>query len=241
MVLGNASSTVQVAAGSTFTANGAISGTGSLTKTGAGTVVLGAGNSFSGSTRVTAGNVVAAAASGSALGGTSSITLETGTSLALGASDQINNTAAFNLGGGTFSKGNFSEGSATAVGIGSLNLTADSKIDFGVGTTGTLAFAIFNPGVSFLTIDNWSGTPSTIGDATTDRLVFNSDPTANLLQFVFTGYEGVAAFNLGGGFFEVTPLAPVPEINPALVASAFCLGVGVFIHRRAVRHRARKS
>jgi autotransporter-associated beta strand protein len=200
-------------------------------------MILGSANTYTGSTRVTAGSVVAAAGAGSALGATNAITIESGGTLSLGANNQINDMASITLAGGSFSKGNFSEGSATAAGMGSLNLTADSTIDFGTGTTGTLTFAIFNPGANYLTIDNWTGTPSTIGDATTDRLIFNSDPTTNLLQFLFSGYEGAVVFDIGGGAFEVTPLEPVPEINPALLSAIVC-GGAIFVARRRARIRS---
>ncbi|MFL6529311.1 MAG: beta strand repeat-containing protein, partial [Chthoniobacterales bacterium] len=240
MTLTDVTSTLQVSGGETFTNSGAISGSGSLTKTGAGTAVLAGNGTYTGSTRISGGSLVAAGTSGGALAGTSGVTVDVGANLSLGASNQINNAATITLAGGTLFKSDFSEGSASAAGMGSLDLSADSHIDFGTGTTGTLAFAIFNPGAFTLTVDNWTGTPSTIGDATTDRLIFGADPNANLLQFVFSGYDGAVAFDLGNGFFEVTPLSPVPEINPAVVASLLCAFLGVVLHRRSVRARVRK-
>ena len=237
MVLGSATSTVQVDAGYIFNADGAISGAGQLNKTGAGTLVLGSANTYTGATRVTAGSLVAAAGTGAALAGTSALSVESGATFAFGANNQINNTAAITLAGGTFMTGGFSEGSSSAAGMGALDLTSDSHIDFGNGATGTLAFAVFNPGANFLIVDNWSGTPNMIGTALTDRLIFDADPTANLLQFVFNGWEGAVSFDLGNGFYEVTPFSPVPEINPAFAASLLCAGLGIWVHRRSVRRR----
>ncbi|MEY2536981.1 MAG: fibronectin-binding autotransporter adhesin [Verrucomicrobiota bacterium] len=232
-------STLHVASGQTFTNNGVISGVGGLTKTGTGDVVLTANDTYTGSTRVSEGSLFAAAASGGALSSTSAITIENGARLVLGANNQINNTASITLGGGSLSSAGFSEGSATVTGMGSLILTTDSTITFDPGLRAALSFANFNPGSSNLTIDNWVGTVGMVGDSTTDRLIFNSDPTASLLQFVFTGYQGTTALDLGNGFFEVTPLFPVPEINPALITSLLC-GIAIFGHCRAVRARQRR-
>jgi hypothetical protein len=143
------------------------------------------------------------------------------------------------LAGGTFAKGNFSEGTSAASGIGALTLTATgSHIDFGTGTVGVLTFASFAPGTFNLTIDNWTGTLNTVGTSSTDRLIFNSDQTANLSHFVFTGYSGpVGEFNLGNGFFEVVP---VPESSTWPTAAMAVGIVGFYLvkgrRRRAISH-----
>ena len=214
-------------------------GTAALAKNTEGTVTLTGANTYTGATTINEGTLVAAAASGAALGATSIITVNDGGNLALGASNQINNAAPVTLAGGTLSKGNFSEGTSSVAGAGALNLAADgSTIDFGAGDAGTLAFAIFNPGAFTLTIDNWTGTPGDIGDDTTDRLVFAADPTANLTNFLFSGYDvGAIALSLGGGFWEVTPMTPVPEMNPAFAAGALCALAGFVIRRRSRRNQ----
>ena len=221
---GTSTLTVNPASGST-TFDGVIAGTNSgaqgdiaLLKTGAGTLVLTGTNTFSGSTTVSGGTLTAAGSSGSALGSTSSITVNSGGTLLLGASDQIKDTATMTLAGGTFSKENFSEGTAGSVGLGALTLTATgSHIDFGTGTVGVLSFASFSPGSNTLTIDNWTGIDHTVGSASTDRLIFNADQTSNLSFFSFTGYSGTTEFALGNGYFEVTP-APEPS---TWIAAAF--------------------
>jgi fibronectin-binding autotransporter adhesin len=184
-------------------------GTVALTKTGTGTITLSGANTFSGATTVSNGTLTLATSSGSALGSTSGITVSSGGTLLLGASDQINNSATMTLGGGTVSKGNYSEGTAGSVGVGALTLTANSHIDFGTGTVGVLTFATLNASSFTLTIDNWTGQYNQAGSASTDRLIFDSDQTLNLAAFNFTGYTGAVEFALGGGFYEVVP--PIPE------------------------------
>ena len=222
-----------------------LAGTAALTKSTDGTVVLTGANTYTGNTTVNDGTLVVASNGGGALGGTNAVFVNGDGNLALGASNQINDVASVTLAGGTLSKGDFSEGTSASVGAGTLSLAAEgSHIDFGTGGAGTLAFAIFNPGGYSLIIDNWTGTAGAIGNDSTDRLIFAADPTANLAHFIFSGYgSGAVALLLDSGFYEVTPgsLTPVPEVNPAVLASALCAGIAIAFHRRAVRAQTRQS
>jgi len=207
-------------------------GSGTLTKSGSGTWTLSGANTFTGSTTINGGSLILAASGSGALGSTSSITINSGGTLLLGASNQINNSAPMTLAGGTFAKGNFSEGSTSTAGVGALTLTATgSHLDFGTGTVGTLTFASFSPGTNILIIDNWTGTANTIGSASTDRLVFNSDQSSNLSDFWFTGYApGASEFSLGGGYYEIAPTV-VPEPSTC-AGAALALGIIAFHCRR---------
>jgi autotransporter-associated beta strand protein len=199
-----------------------------MTKNTSGTVTLSGANTFTGNTTVNAGTLTLASSSGSALGSTSAITVNSGGTLLLGASNQINNSAGMTLNGGTFAKGDFSEGTTSAVGIGALTLTsAGSHLDFGTGTVGALSFASFGPAGTTLAIDNWTGTPNTVGSSSTDRLIFDADQSANLNFFSFTGYTGATEINLGGGFWEVVPVA-VPEPS-TWAAGALALAGVVYV------------
>lgn len=207
---------------------------GSLTKSGTGTWTLSGANTFTGTTTVSGGTLSLANGSGSALGFTSGITVNSGATLFLGANNQINNTAQMTLAGGTFARGNFSEGSAASAGVGALSLTAaGSHLDFGTGTVGVLTFASFTSGGNTLTIDNWSGTAATLGiNGVTDRLIFSSSQSGNLGSFNFTGFgTGAAQFDLGNGYFEIVP---VPEAGTYLSGS-IVLALILLHHRKQLR------
>jgi autotransporter-associated beta strand protein len=222
--------------------NGSISSiigttSGSLTKNGTGTWTLSGANTFTGATTVNGGTLVLANGSGSALGATSAVTVNSGGTLFLGASNQINNTATITLNGGTFAKGNFSEGTSSTAGVGALNLTgAGSHLDFGSGTVGDLTFASFAPGGHTLTIDNWTGTFGTVGtEGLTDRLIFASDQSGNLGSFNFTGFApGSVEFNLGNGYFEIVP---VPEAG-TYFSGSIVLALILLHHRKQLRQLA---
>jgi hypothetical protein len=107
---------------------------------------------------------------------------------------------------------------------------AGSHIDYGTGLAGVLTLASFAPVAFNLTINNWTGVINTVGTGLMERLIFNSDQTANLSHFVFTGCSRpVGEFNLGNGFFEV---APIPE-SSTWMAAALAAGVaGCYLVRR---------
>jgi autotransporter-associated beta strand protein len=237
ITLGSAASTIEINPAQSYTLAGVVSGNGSLTKNGTGTLTLTGANTFTGDTIVNYGTLTVAGSGGSALATTGTITVNDSGTLRLGASDQISNRAAITLNGGTIAKGNFSEGTASAVGLGALTLAGPgSNLDFGTGTVGVLSFASFNPGVDTLAIDNWTGTINMVGTGSTDRLIFNTDQTANLASFTFTGYSGATEFNLGNGYWEVVPagIEPVPEPS-TWCAAALALLAAAYHQRRRLR------
>ena len=214
---------------------GSGTGTLSLTKTGSGTETLAGISTFTGSTTINGGTLILAAGSPGALNSTSSITVNSGGTLLLGASNQINNSASVTLIGGTIALSGFSEGDSSHVGVGALTLNAiGSHIDFGTGAAGLISFASFTANLHTLTIDNWTGTPGVVGSSSTDRLIFNSDQSSNLGYFNFTGYSSNAMeIALGNGFYEIVPVT-TPE--PATYVAGILTLVGLAWHSR---HRSR--
>ncbi len=215
--------------------SGVISGVGQgITKLGAGTVTLNgaSANTFSGATVVSAGTLNPATAG--ALGSTSSVTVNTGGTLLLTGSgnlDRINNAAGITLSGGTFGRsgtGTVSEGvgstrngavftGTSVVGLGALTLTANSTFNFdalSTGGRGTFVFSSLIPTAGVLTILNWGSNafaPTNVSgtDGIDDRLIFNQDQATNLASFSFNGVSATE-IALGGGFFEIVPL-PEPS------------------------------
>jgi autotransporter-associated beta strand protein len=228
----------------TGSGNGSISSiigttTGTLTKSGTGTWTLTGANTFTGATTVSGGTLSLANGSGSSLGFTSGITVNSGATLFLGGNNQINNTAQITLAGGTFRRGNFSEGTAGSAGAGVLSLTAaGSHLDFGTGIVGILTFASLTAGGNTLTIDNWSGVAATMGTASTDRLIFASNQSGNLGSFNFIGFgAGAVQIDLGNGYFEITP---VPEAGTYFSGSTV-LALILLHHRKQLRQLLRRK
>jgi autotransporter-associated beta strand protein len=220
--------------------NAIVSGANTVSKTGAGTVILTGANTYTGGTTINGGTLTAAASSGSALGSTSAITVNSGGTLLLGANNQINDTVPITLAGGTLAKGDFSEGSTSTAGVGALTLNATgSHLDFETGTVGTVTFASFTPGAFVLTINNWTGTANTIGNGATDRLIFDVSQSSNLGSFSFTGFEGATEFDLGNGYYEVTPLSAVPEPSTYFAGALALAALGYQQLRRLRRRRHR--
>lgn len=221
-------------AGTISGTNGGTQGDVALRKTGAGTLTLTGANSFSGTTTVDGGALIVAATVGSALASTSSISISNGGTLFLGANNQINNAATMTLSGGTFAKGNYSEGSVSGAGLGALVVAgANSHLDFGTGSVGALSFASLNTGGFTLIVDNWTGTGAAEGNSSTDRLIFASDQSANLASFFFTGYGlGAREIDLGNGFYEIVPAVPEPA---TYICGLMVLALLLFHHRRQIR------
>lgn len=108
---------------------------------------------YIGSTTVSAGALTIADSSGSALGSTSTIIINSSGTLLLAASNQIDDSATMKSAGGTFAKGSYSGGMTNAVGIGALTLTAPgSHIDFGTDTVGVLSYASCTSGANAIAI-----------------------------------------------------------------------------------------
>ncbi len=191
------------AAGTTLTLDHALSGSGSLTKAGAGTLALNQANTYASGTTLRAGV------------------------LKLGVDNAIPETGTFTFAGGTLDANNKSAK------IGLLSLTADSTIHFHADATpGTLTFSSGSRTAGTLTIDNWSGTPGNAGTddriVIGSSATLDSAFLANVLWTRINGGSASAsgALQLGDG-----TLTPVPEFSP-LPAAGLLLIFLVWAERR---------
>jgi autotransporter-associated beta strand protein len=131
-----------VATGDTNTITGQITGTGGVTKTGGGRLVLAgtATNDFTGASAVNAGTLFLNKTAGTTAISGSTIAVNSGGTLLLGAANQISDSTQVTMAGGTVVLAGYDE---TA---GRLAVTADSIFDFGTaaGGTNTFTFADFD-------------------------------------------------------------------------------------------------
>jgi fibronectin-binding autotransporter adhesin len=204
-------------AASDLTLSGAITGTGNLVKSGAGTLTLTGANTYNGATTVSAGTLELARTGGTAtLPSTTSISVAQDAVLLISQSDQVNNNAAITLSGGTITRG-----SGVSETFGALNLTDASALDFGSGTSGNLTFGAYEGNAApsaLLTVNNFFGG---------NTLVFAS----NLSAYISESYNGTAFtsefFNINstsGGFTSnwngsTFTITAIPEPSTYLAAA----------------------
>jgi len=240
---------------------GAMSGSGSLTKLGAGSVVLSGNNSYAGATTVSGGALVingnltssaVTVASGATLGGSgtigSSVTVQSGGTISPGNSPGLLSVGTLNLLAGSTTR-------MEIVGVGSAAGTAGTDYDKIAITTASglvyggllsLDFAntqTFADGTSF---DLFGFT----GSATGDFATVTSTGTGSYGGLNFTGVGGVWTALLGSQtltFSQLTGLlrfdsngAPVPEIDPSSFGTALTLLIGSLgLLERRTRRRSR--
>ena len=201
-IVNNNDATFTAASGGLATFSGAVSGEGALNKTGEGTVTLSgaSANTFTGVTTVSAGTLQLDKTAGTdALAG--AVTVNSGATLLISASNQVNNDSAVTLSGGTITRG-----SGVSEVFGNLNLTEASFLDFGTGTAGTLSFGEYAPS-ALLTINNFG-----LGNT----LTFGSDLTGSIGNSSFFQFEngGIGSSSWDGSTFTITAI-PEPSTYAA--------------------------
>lgn len=197
------------ASAGTLTIDGVVSGNQNLTTAGAGDIVFTATNTLSGTLTVSAGTTTLANTGGEAFGSVGAVVVDNAT-LALGAANQINDSANLTLtNGGIINLGSFSDTLRT------LTVANSGRIDYlndgaaltfnGDGSVNGLAGAI----TGTLSIDNWAGSLAGNGN---EQLIVRS--TTNIagttianLNFADWGTgDNNNVLSLGGGLYEIVPL-----------------------------------
>ena len=225
--------TITVVSG-TAIADAVLSGSNGMTKAGAGTLDLKAANTYTGSTTINAGTLQANAAS--ALGSTTAITVNSGGSLLISASNAVNNSANISLNGGTIALSQTMSDT-----VGTLTLSANSVIDLASASGArSLTFAASN-GTSWagasLQIWNWNGTNmygTSYGDG--DRQIFFGNSASGLDQAQLdkiSFYSGSGTGFIGNAFIRSTgEIAAIPEPEVYATAILLLLGLGIHFYRR---------
>ncbi len=210
--------------GESKTINGIVGNNGSVSnsvvKNGVGTVTFTGNNNYSGSTTVSNGVLRFDTTGGSAAGSTTNVAVNTGATLIIAQSGQVNDTATVTLAGGTIERG-----SGVTETFGNLTLTAASTLNFGTGTTNSLNFGTYTGGGFKLSVTNFLAG---------NILTFKTDLSGSISNTSLFGFDNgfTSAWNGGSSTFTITA---IPE--PSTVAAAIGLA-GVFLwpaRRRLVR------
>lgn len=199
--------------------SGVISGVGGLTKTGNGTLTLsgGSANTYAGLTTVTAGLLELNKTAGlNAIAG--SVEVSNGATLLISQSNQVANTSAVTLSGGTIQR-------ATGVSevFGNLNITVASFLAFGSGTEGNLQFQTYeNTGSALVTVQNFFA-------GNTLQFTSASFGSGNLAQFSF---DNDFTTSTQGDYFTITA---IPEPSTYLAAAGLLALFPWPVRRRLIK------
>ncbi len=207
--------TYTVAGGTTTTDSGNLSGTGGVTKQGTGTLTLTGDNSYTGAVAVNEGLLNLNSSTGGAAATASTVSVASGATLLVSQNNQVNNSAAVTLSGGTIQRaGGVSEA------FGNLNLTSGSFLDFGTGVGGTMSFGTYTPSL-LLTVKNFS-----LGNT----LTFGQNLTGTINNTSYFSFDNgfTSSWNNETSTFTITA---IPEPSTYLAATGL-IGLMLWPTRR---------
>ncbi len=204
----------------------------SLVKTGNGVLTFGgsAANTYSGSTVISNGTLALnKTASTTAVAG--NVEVGAGATLLISASEQVADTSAVTLSGGTIERG-----SGVSETFGDLTLTTASTLDYVGGTAGTLEFGTYAPGSLVLTLNNF-GAYNTL-KFSSDLRSFISTTTGSSFSNANFSLNGMTAGGFTAGWDGSTfTITSIPE--PTTYAAAAGL-LGLMLYS-PLRRRLRKK
>jgi len=240
--------TFDVASGNTNTISGKITGTGGVTKTGLGMLLLSGGdpNDFTGASAVHAGTLKLQKSSASlvAISG-STIALHGGT-LLLGQANQISDATAVTLAGGALDTAGFADR------VGVLKVTANSTIsglatsaEAGVASASDFLFAgvdlsdySTSGGGSTLNLSGGYSYGQSINFASSNFSSWSGYNTTSLnsfadkIQFGDSGLKAQISFNGGSGANSLTYVTAIPEPKVYVAVGILCALIGWTEYRR---------
>jgi autotransporter-associated beta strand protein len=220
--------TYNVTNNTTTTESGTLTGGGGITKTGTGTLLVTGNNSYTGDVDVIAGMLELASTTGSAAGGTTSVSVSSGATLLVSKSNQVNDAATVSLSGGTIQRG-----AGVSEVFGDLTVSGSSFLEFGAtsyANAGTISFGTYTPS-ALLTINNFN-----FGST----LTFGSDLTSTINNSSFFAFNngGISSFSWDSGTSTFT-ITAIPEPSTYLAAAGL-LAVMLWPTRRRLIKDAKK-
>ena len=240
--------TFDVANGNTSTLSGKITGSGGVTKTGLGTLLLAGAdaNDFTGASAVNAGTMVLQKSSSSTVAISGSTIALNGGTLLLGQANQISDATAVTLNGGALNTAGFADQ------VGVLRVTANSTISGLVTSAGGVATGsdfLFSS-VDLSDYSTSSGavlTLSGVGYGQSVNLASsnytgwsnagNLNNFTDKIQFGSTGMKASISFNGSTGLTYITAI-PEPKVYVAMAMLLALVGVTEYRRRRCEKKAA---